>query len=244
MLLVLIAGMILMLLLILALNGKKMKELERENEILQSYMHTVEEFYQGIQSRIEASRRYRHDLTKHIQTLETLLENQKSSEEIQVYMEGLKDAYEELKRQQFCRDEIVETILCIKNMQCEEEKIPAEIHVEDCLYREVEEADMVKLLYNLLDNAIEANQRIKEGETRGIRFSMEKRGEKILIEIENYISSEEEFSFATKKDKKADHGIGNEIISSLVDKYHGIRNTEIDKKNNLVTDKILLLREE
>ena len=183
MLLVLIAGMILMLLLILALNGKKMKELERENEILQSYMHTVEEFYQGIQSRIEASRRYRHDLAKHIQTLETLLENQKSSEEIQVYMEGLKDAYEELKRQQFCRDEIVETILCIKNMQCEEEKIPAEIHVEDCLYREVEEADMVKLLYNLLDNAIEANQRIKEGETRGIRFSMEKRGEKILIEI-------------------------------------------------------------
>lgn len=77
MLLVLIAGMILMLLLILALNGKKMKELERENEILQSYMHTVEEFYQGIQSRIEASRRYRHDLAKHIQTLETLLENQK-----------------------------------------------------------------------------------------------------------------------------------------------------------------------
>ena len=241
---VLTAGMILMLLLILALHGRKMKELERENEILQSYMDTVEEFYQGIQSRIEASRRYRHDLAKHIQTLERLLENQKESEEIQVYMEGLKDEYEELGRQRFCRDEIVETILYIKNMQCEEEKIPTEIHVEDRFYKEVEEADMVKLLYNLLDNAIEANHRIKEGETRGIRFLMEKKGEKILIELENYISSEEEFSFATKKDKKADHGIGNEIISSIIDKYHGTRNIEIDKKNNLVTDKIMLLEAE
>ena len=136
--------------LLLLFNGLRMKILEKENRLLSAYMDSAEELYQGIQKRVEASRRYRHDLAKHIQTLETLLASQDEENEVRVYMEGLKKEYAKLKKKKFCRDEILESILDMKAEQCRELEIPIEIFVEDRFYTEIEEADMVGLLCNLL----------------------------------------------------------------------------------------------
>ena len=89
---------LLLITLLLLFNGVRMKMLEQENRLLSAYMDTAGEFYQGIQKRVEASRRYRHDLAKHIQTLETLLAGREDEEEVRTYMEGLKKEYTELKK--------------------------------------------------------------------------------------------------------------------------------------------------
>ena len=226
--------------LLLLFNGLRMKILEKENRLLSAYMDTAEEFYQGIQKKVEASREYRHDLVKHIQTLETLLASQDEENEVRAYMEGLKKEYAKLKKKKFCRDEILESILDMKAEQCRELEIPIEIFVEDRFYTEIEEADMVGLLCNLLDNAIEANERCTKEERKGIWFRMEKEKEKINIEIENCISSEEEFNFITKKSKKSEHGIGTKIITGLIEKYQGNREIKEDKQKGIITDRISL----
>lgn len=69
---------------------------------------------------------------------------------------------------------------------------------------------------------------------------MEKKEDKILITVKNCISSEEEFSFVTKKNKKTEHGIGTKIISGLVEKYQGTRVIKADRENRIVADRILL----
>lgn len=237
------AGLLLATLLLIFL-GIRTNTLEKENRLLSDYMDTAEDFYQGIQKRIEASGKYRHDLAKHSQTLERLLEEREDKGEVRSYMEGLKEEYADLRKKKFCQDEIVETILDMKTRQCQELEIPMDISVEDCLYKEIEEVDMVGLLCNLLDNAIEANQRCREGERKGIWFYMEKKENKILINIQNCISSEEEFSFVTKKSKKTEHGIGTKIIVGLVEKYQGTREIRADRKKGLITDRILLYGKE
>ena len=68
---------VLLVFLLLAAGVMKTREMEQENRLMQSYMASMEEFYSGIQSRIEATRKYRHDLAKHIQTLEALLGKRK-----------------------------------------------------------------------------------------------------------------------------------------------------------------------
>ena len=73
---------------------------------------------------------------------------------------------------------------------------------------------------------------------------MEKKENKILINIQNCISSEEEFSFVTKKSKKTEHGIGTKIIVGLVEKYQGTREIRADRKKGLITDRILLYGKE
>ena len=55
---------VLLVFLLLAAGVMKTREMEQENRLMQSYMASMEEFYSGIQSRIEATRRYRHDLAK------------------------------------------------------------------------------------------------------------------------------------------------------------------------------------
>ena len=230
--------------LLLLFNGLRMKILEKENRLLSAYMDTAEEFYQGIQKKVEASRGYRHDLVKHIQTLETLLASQDEENEVRAYMEGLKKEYAKLKKNKFCRDEILESILDMKAEQCRELEIPIEIFVEDRFYTEIEEADMVGLLCNLLDNAIEANERCTEEEQKGIWFRMKKEKEEIKIEMENCISSEEEFNFITQKSKKSEHGIGTKIIAGLVEKYQGTRGIKEDRQKGLIIDRISLYGKE
>ena len=51
-----------LLILLTAAGIMKTREIEQENRLLQSYMHSMEMFYEGIQNRIEAARQYRHDL--------------------------------------------------------------------------------------------------------------------------------------------------------------------------------------
>ena len=124
----LILGTVVLLLatLLLLFYGMKMKMLEKENRLLVAYMDTAREFYQETQKRVEASRRYRHDLAKHIQTLEKLLAERLDEGEVRTYMEGLKKEYAGLKKKNFCRDEILESILDTKADQCRELGIPME----------------------------------------------------------------------------------------------------------------------
>lgn len=237
-------GIFLLVIGLVLFYGMRMKILEEENRLWASYMHTAQEFYQGIQEKMEAVRRYRHDLAKHIQTLESLLTLQDTGgkEQVSIYIEGLKQEFAELKHRQFCQDEIVEAVLDMKVLQCRELEIPIEISVEDCLYQEMEEADIVGLLCNLLDNAIEANLRCGQRERKGIWFTMGKREGEIWIKVENCMTETEEFSFITKKRKKEEHGIGTKIIGGLVEKYQGIREIQADREKKIVTDKIYLCR--
>lgn len=216
------------------------RELEQENHLMQMYMLSMQEFYAAIQNRIEATRRYRHDLAKHIQTLERLLEQHGEAQEMQEYMADLQDRYSELKKEEYCADEIVNSIISIKKQQCEKKAIPLEIQIEDEYYGDVQEVDMVGLLHNLLDNAVEANERIAEGEKRGVRFSMGRKENQIWIEVENHICPGEKVTFKTKKEDKDEHGIGTKIIESLVVKYNGKKEITIDEKENIFRKRITL----
>lgn len=144
-------------------------------------------------------------MAKHIQTLEMLL--LKRNQEIQFYLDELKSRYEELSRTGYCRDDIVDSILLVTAKQCEDADISLKIQVEDTFYGEIHEMDLVGLLYNLLDNAREANVRIPDEGERGISFSMGKHGKRVWIEMENYFSAEETMDFKTKKKGKDQHGM-------------------------------------
>lgn len=244
MLITVIFVLVLVFFLLLASGVMRTREMEQENRLMQSYMMSMEEFYSGIQNRIEATRRYRHDLAKHIQTLEALLEKREEADGVREYMEDLKQRYATLKKQEFCTDEIVDSILTIKKEQCEGRDIGLFIEVEDVSYTGISEVDMVGLLYNLLDNAVEAQERIPKGERTGVWFSMGKRGEEIVLDMRNCIAPGEKITFRTAKARREEHGIGTKIIENLVEKYQGTIEYSVDEENWEFTEKIVLKQKE
>ena len=91
---------------------------------------------------------------------------------------------------------------------------------------------------NLLDNAIEATEKVTEADKRVIQMIVEKKADKLKIYMQNPMQLKESFSFHTSKIDKENHGIGNTIITKIINKYHGERKTEVDEVNKLFKDRI------
>ena len=60
---------VLLVFLLLAAGVMKTREMEQENRLMQSYMASMEEFYSGMQTPREATRKNRHGLAKHDETM-------------------------------------------------------------------------------------------------------------------------------------------------------------------------------
>ncbi len=206
---------------LLILRSMRIRQMEEENRLMQAYMNSIQESYASIQDKIEAVRKYRHDLAKHIQTLEGILEQADSI--------------------RYCRNEVVNSILSEKARQCANKKIPFEAQVEDEDYSGIREIDMAGILHNLLDNAIEADARIPSGAKRGVFVVMKKAADQISIEVSNQICPGEKVTFETTKEKKEEHGIGTKIIDELVEKYHGKKVSAVDVEKSQVLQKVELM---
>lgn len=226
--------------LVIIIKMVRMEKIEQENRLKEAYMQSMQEFYGVIQNRIEATRRYRHDLARHIQTLEWILKQRGESAEMKEYMGALVGRYHQLKKVYYCTDEMMDSVLLLKKQQCDAKNIPLEIKVEDKWYGDIAEKDMVGLMHNLLDNAIEANERISMENKRGIIFSMGRGEDTVWMDVKNYVKPGEKVNFYTKKANKEEHGIGIKIIDSLIEKYHGKRDIFLDENENLFQTRVQL----
>ena len=223
------------------LLAKKTMQLEKEeerNQLIQSYMVTLQGFYQTIQGQIDMTRKFRHDLAKHIQTLEVLMAEEDGAE-LQKYADGLKLEYRKVENKGESESEVVNAILSMKRKQCQEKRISLYLNIEEKGYSLVRDMDMVGILVNLLDNAIEENEKIEAEEQRGIWLDMkeEEQGE-VWLQIKNKIRPDKKINFQTEK--KGEHGIGRGIIEYLVKQYQGEEKVSIDQETSVFCETILL----
>lgn len=221
--------------------AKKTVQLEKEaerNQLIQSYMVTLQGFYQTIQSQIDMTRKFRHDLAKHIQTLEVLMAEEDGAE-LQKYADELKLEYRKVENKGESESEVVNAILSMKRKQCQEKRISLYLNIEEKGYSLVRDMDMVGILINLLDNAIEENEKIEAEEQRGIWLDMkeEEQGE-VWLQIKNKIRPDKKINFQTEK--KGEHGIGRGIIEYLVKQYQGEEKVSIDQETSVFCETILL----
>ncbi|MBS6196033.1 MAG: GHKL domain-containing protein [Clostridiales bacterium] len=216
----------------------------KENEILQNNIAVMRELYDTLQNQIDLARKFRHDLAKHVQTLEFLLRQDQQNVQMRECIEELKLKVQKSKSQKYCMDEIINAIVVTEQRRCEEKGIPIKIHVEQEDYDIFQEFDKVGLIYNLLDNAIEANERIPSDPSakgyveKRIHFTMEKKEGKICILTENSVASGEIITFRTRKKKKSEHGIGTQIIEQIVKNYHGTKDFTYDAEKHCVRQRL------
>lgn len=221
------------------------EEEAEENRMMKYYIISMEHMHSLIETRIEAMRAYRHDLAKHIRTLSTMVEKEKGETlaEIRQYSEELKKEYQKLDKSKICEDEIVNAIISIKIQQCETKKIPFEAEIEDTVYSGIQGTDMTAILYNLLDNAVEANEKIKDVTQRGIWLNMGCKDHEVWIELRNKTVRSDlpgNFMFDTTKNRKLAHGFGTKIVQKYAEKYKGSREITVDKEKNLITIRLNL----
>jgi hypothetical protein len=100
-----------------------------------------------------------------------------------------------------------------------------ENHWKPDLEIRVDNMDMLSLVANLLDNAIEATQKVTEKEKKQIKAVLKENKNYLMIDVQNYYNQNclnlvgDKFK-TTKKDKQL-HGKGLDIIKEITAKYRG-----------------------
>lgn len=173
-------------------------------------------------------RKIRHDIKNHMLVLISLINERKNEEAIK-YIEGMSVLIEKTKPRFDSGNYIADAIINSKYILAESNNINLKLS-GFIVSEEIENIDMVILLSNLLDNAIDGCKEIEGNKEINI-YSVISKGVWTLT-VENPIDKKVEINNAgrvdtTKEDKKL-HGYGLINIEGVAKKYGGMMKIKIE----------------
>lgn len=200
--------------------------MEQNNEYqLANLQNTFDNAYYGKLEEVEKKQRqYTHDLKEYLQTIGGLAIKCKN-EEIVGILKDMEVEIDSIPEKTYINNSILNALLCEKELQAQKEKIEFQIMIEPGLNLEkIKNGDLIVMVGNLIDNAIEAAAMCKEQKRIDLKF-FESDGNFIVLDIENTygnkIKRKGDNYLSTKKDAIY-HGIGIKSVRSTAGKYGGL----------------------
>lgn len=228
----------------LVIRSYKEKQLQEESTILTIENTVMKEYYNTLEYQLEHTRKFRHDIEKHMNVIKEMLEKRESNnmnifddEEKQVGTSSLKqlkemisEEYLQMNEESYCNSPIINAMLANKKRLCDNENIGLKIQVSEIELGNIKEMDFIAVVANLLDNAIEECRKVKNCMTE-IEFSCGSAGEDISIIVCNTTQKEKVSDGGTTKKDTYAHGVGLLIVNDVVNKYKGAVKVSINHGN-------------
>ena len=189
----------------------------RQVQAIRARIQEAEQFYSRI-------RRIRHETRGHLNNIKGMLHNGEYAyaEDYIFRMDESMGGFELTLR---TGNPVTDVIVNDKRQQCEDQGIPfrTDFHYPDS--GSFDAFDVGIVLQNLLQNALEACEKISEGE-RFISLAGRRKGRFLLIEVKNSFAGDLVFGAdgLPVTDKKTDvsmHGIGLSSVRRIAEKYMG-----------------------
>lgn len=180
----------------------------------------VEQHYAEVENMYRKMREWRHDYHNHIQALATMLEQgdiEKAREFLYEIHDTLTKVDTVLKTGNTMVDAILNSKISLmysKNIRVDATaKVPSELTVKDI--------DLCVIIGNLLDNAMEACEKLPEG-SRFIRIYISVKGNHLYMSFTNSAGKKQEkVGMLFRSTKVVLGGIGLSRVDSLVSQYGG-----------------------
>lgn len=196
--------------------------IQKENELLLVRDEMLRQNYQELEYRLEQTRGLTHDIKNHFLILKEY-EKTKNYEAIHDYLQEMEKNYEDVAVYTWTGNRIVDCILEQKKEYSKKKEIQFLIEAIPIKEWKLNDSELCSVFGNLLDNAIEACERIKE-DSRSIKIQIEKHGRMIFVRIQNTIAQKPLMkngrSVSDKTDKKL-HGYGLRNVERIIKKYEG-----------------------
>ena len=179
---------------------------EESNERMEESIEAIQQSYTEFQGKVDAARKYRHDIPKHLHMME--------------------EAMSGSSKNRYCSNDMLNTIACMKEEKCREYNVSIiiDIGIKEARFLEhlsMEKVDISGVIQNLLDNAIEECCRIPEESEREILWTINETSDGVKMQVENTCRNTETIDFTTKKEDKKAHGWGVKIIKELIGEAGG-----------------------
>lgn len=192
------------------------KRLDTVNQVL------VAQYAQYRQSKENSdiiNRKY-HDLKHQLEVLRAEPDEHKR----EGYFDDIERSLKEYGARVVTGNGVLDTVLTSKGLLCAHHNIMMTCVVDGHLADGIDAMDLCTIVGNALDNAIEAEERIKESDKRLINVSLSRRNAFAIFKVSNYAPVEPRFHEGlpeTTKDDKANHGFGMASMRHCARKYGG-----------------------
>lgn len=204
-------------------------EKELEMNAVQLRVQLMDRYYKEVQLLTENCMYTTHDMKNHILLLENYAENNDLIK-IKNYLKQIGAPMNEIDQYVWCNNEVVNLIINTKLGETKKRNIKVKTDFDNVLFP-MTDNELCSVLANLLDNAVDACEKVKESE-RWITISIKDCSTYILIKIENSIADypeKKKNEFVSKK--HGCHGYGLKSVKVIVDKYHGEMKFDYDERS-------------
>lgn len=205
-------------------NMLQAKLFEREN------MYYIKQA-EVLQKNNDNIRKFRHDINNHLYVLDSMLDEENNTRKAKKYIENLVGKLNKVKMYSSSGNIQLDSIVNYKLSEANEKDIEVSSDVKLPNECHIDMNDMVTILGNIIDNSIEAVEKLDE--RRYIDLKIKYQIGTILINLKNSYDGNIKLKNGTIKTLKRnsmEHGIGLKSVEEAVQKYDGAVKIDYDDK--------------
>lgn len=192
-----------------------------ESEAILNRVKNETMLYKSLSDNMNKQRKRIHEFDNQLFAIKSMAELG-NLEEIQSYIHNLQESMPSIQQEIDTRHVIINAILNAKNSEMQSKKILFVIKYNDLSKIAIHNVDLVVLLSNLLNNAVEACEKASKKIIK-MKFAVE--DNQIILSIKNTIAEmpiENGGTFITSKTMEpTEHGIGLKNVEEVIEKYNG-----------------------
>lgn len=223
---------------------------EEEKRILsEKYEH---DYYILAREQSESVKQISREMQKQLEDVQRLIHGQNTEDKNQAenMLRKMEEEVGHIGRIYYCEDPVLNTMLSLKQEEAQKLGIDMQIKVDSIVKTKTDDIDLCCIVTNLLDNAIESTQRVKEKKSQQdekIYVNIGHRGGYLAMKIENPTlnlpakNKKGRYKTTKKSGKLGEHGRGLGIVEKTIKKYDGYMDMRQEEDKAITT---VFLREE
>ncbi len=201
----------------------------REDDLFREKVKNQADMYRSVYDNYELQRKRAHEYKNQIMCMEALLQK-KEYAELEKYITEIGGKLTDADSNINTNNALIDAIINTKYREMEEQGILLVMKFNEMANLWVEDGDIVVILSNLLNNAIEACEKCVE---KTVKLKLMKEPDDIVISVRNTYNGEikkQGDEIRTLKSDKEAHGFGIRNIIEAVEKYGGSYSINYDDK--------------
>ena len=195
----------------------------RKQELVIARMEIEEKKYAQIESVNREHARFLHDIRHYLKTIGGMAAENRTGE-IREIVSQLQITISEAAEERVCSDILLNTIIVEKKREAQRNGLDFKLTMEpDFRMDKVEKTDVIVIINNLFENAIEAASKCENGYVKGFFFCQNDGHFSVVKVVNNYngeMQVRDEVPVSSKNDNTL-HGYGVSNVMGTVKKYGG-----------------------
>lgn len=215
---------------ILFYRVNRQREMEIEiTQLRQAQAEILERDYRALSRTYTDNAKLYHDLHNHIEAIYQCLK-QGDIQEALKYCEELRTPVCEISQTVWTGDKAIDYLISSKMALAEQRQIETKVNIEFPRNTNIRSVDLVTIIGNLLDNALESAGTAPE-HLRFLGLTVRRINSMLIIKVENRCDKaliQEDGKLLTSKTDKMFHGWGLKSVQTAAEHYDGIIHTEYE----------------